>query len=199
VPPSDPPVFICLGTQEPRKNFELAIRALGLLARTKRYAGARLRIIGMRTAHEEELKRLAAECAVEAHVDLLGEYMPRNQIVRELLACTALLFVSRYEGYGMPPMEAMSIGCPVVLSDIPAHRCVYGDGARWDSLPGGPARPPFINVDDTERLAAQMQRLLDDADWRMSLGHAGLAYSGTFSSESTTAALLDAFSSVADQ
>jgi glycosyltransferase involved in cell wall biosynthesis len=110
-----------------------------------------------------------------------------------------LLFVSSYEGFGMPPLEALSIGCPVVLSDIPAHRCVYDDAARWSLLPAElQHKPAFVGVGDPAALASQMQRLIDQPAERGHQAQAGLAYSQTFSPQQTAAALVEAFHSVDD-
>ena len=109
-------------------------------------------------------------------------YAERAEIVRHFLNCTALLFVSRYEGYGMPPQEAQSVGCPVLLSDIACHRAVYADPLRLAQLPPElrHARRRWSGVDDAEGLADAMQRLLEDDAWRAQLSRAGSAYCETF-------------------
>jgi glycosyltransferase involved in cell wall biosynthesis len=74
------------------------------------------------------LRELAVECNVAPAVEFIG-YQERRATVELLLGCTALLFVSHYEGYGMPPQEAQSIGCAAILSDIRCHREVYAEAA----------------------------------------------------------------------
>jgi glycosyltransferase involved in cell wall biosynthesis len=118
--------------------------------------------------------------------------------VELLLKSTALLFVSHYEGYGMPPQEAQSIGCPVILSDIRCHRTVYANPRRLSQLPEElQYAPPFIDPNDEHALASEMQRMIDDVDHRARLRAAGIAYSETFSARDTAFALQSAFESAA--
>jgi len=189
------PLFLTLASHEPRKNIELPIRALGLLH--ERGLDARLVCIGGLTTHTAVLRALAISRNVSSAVEFVG-YQPRQATVELLLKCTALLFTSRYEGYGMPPQEAQSIGCPVVLSDIRSHRAVYADELRFSQLvEADRVRPPFVEPDDEEALAAQMQRLWEDGEYQRQLGRAGLAYSATFSAADTAHALISAFSAAA--
>lgn len=193
--PPERPLFLTLASHEPRKNIELPIRALSLLH--KRGINARLVCIGGLTPHTAQLRLLAATCHVASAVEFIG-YQERRAIVELLLNCTALLFVSRYEGYGMPPQEAQSVGCPAVLSDLRCHRVVYGDQLRFEQLPEElRVAPPFVDPDDEEGLAREMQRLCEDREYRVRLGRAGLAYSATFSAAATAHALAAAFTAVA--
>lgn len=188
------PYFMTLASHEPRKNIALAIQALGRLQASG--ISARLVCAGGCTEHTRRLQELALSCHVGGQVSFPG-YLAPAEHVRLLLKATALLFVSRYEGYGMPPQEAQSIGCPVVLSDIPCHRAVYADASRLAQLPEALRQlPPLVGVDDAEALAQEMRRLLEDQLWRQQLAQAGLAYSATFSAEATARALLAAFRSV---
>lgn len=185
------PLFLCLGSQEQRKNFGLAIIALGEL-RLKGLT-ARLRIVGGQTEYSHTLEALIDKAKVRDQVELL-DYQPREELTRSLLEATALLFVSTYEGYGMPPQEAQSLGCPVVLSDIGCHRAVYDDHQRWEQVATERrSLPPFVETGDSSGLAGQMQRLMEDVGWRAELAAAGMEYQRTFSAEQTALALMKAF------
>lgn len=188
--PDREPLFLCLGSQEQRKNFALAIEALSLLR--ARGIRARLRIIGGETAYSARLKDFARRAGVEDAVEFAG-YAEREALVRSMLESSALLFVSRYEGYGMPPQEAQSLGLPVVLSDIPCHRAVYDDPGRRERCGNEHVPPPFVDLGDAEALAQTMQRLLEDVQFRASLAQSGFAYQGTFSAQETAFALRAAF------
>ena len=185
------PLFLTLASHEPRKNLELPIRALERLGRAG--VDARLVCVGSHTPHTEVLRQLAAQCGVAGTVEFPG-YLRRADIVRLLLSCTALVFCSHYEGYGMPPQEAQSVGCAVILSDIPCHRAVYADEARWARLPVGEREvPPFVDPRDERTLAGFMRRLIEDSAYRCALRRAGLAYCRTFSDAGTAAGLSAAF------
>jgi glycosyltransferase involved in cell wall biosynthesis len=186
------PVFLMLASHEPRKNIELGIQALAEL-KNRHALPARLICIGGLTGHTALLKSIAAELGVSDALELPG-YLPQEEITRHLLACHGLLFVSRYEGYGMPPQEAQSIGVPVLLSDIPCHREVYASRERLSQLNVElQFAPPMVSVGDHRKLADYMYRLAIDADWRKLLKRHGIAYSGTFSSRRTASALQTAF------
>jgi glycosyltransferase involved in cell wall biosynthesis len=191
-PASKPPLFCTLASHETRKNIELAIRGVAILH--QRGTAARLVCAGGRTAHTDSLIRLAAEQGIAEHVEFPG-YVERREAVRLMLSATALIFASHYEGYGMPPLEAMTVGCPVVLSGIDCHRSVYGDRAKWDSLePGLHSMPQFVDPDDADALAAELHKLAANGDYRRSLIESGLAYSALFTPQDTAAALSAAFS-----
>jgi len=197
IPANGERFFMTLASYEPRKNIELAIRALGLLK--QRGLSARLVCAGLYSPHFERLRRLVSDCGV-AELVRFADYLPPWEIVSYLRRATALLFVSRYEGYGMPPQEAQSVGCPVVLSDIACHRAVYADAQRLAMLPPELAvAPPLVGVDDAEALAQQMQRLLQDDAWRALLSRAGLAYCETFSAGATAQALRAAFTAALER
>jgi glycosyltransferase involved in cell wall biosynthesis len=189
-----PPVFITLASHEERKNLTLPVRALGILKRQG--FQARLVLIGKHTPHTDELLELARREGVAEQVECPG-YLPREETVRWLLTCTALLFTSRYEGYGLPPLEAQSVGCAVVLSDIPVHRVVYADPARWQQVAAEVREAPLaVGVDEPEELAQAMRLLAEDDAYRARLRAAGLAYAATFRAQDTAEALRTAYVAV---
>jgi glycosyltransferase involved in cell wall biosynthesis len=91
---------------------------------------------------------------------------------------SAFVFPSLYEGFGLPPLEAMACGCPVAVSDIPALRAVAGDAA----LLFDPLSPPSI--------ADALRRLLDDAALRDDLRERGRRRAALFTWDATAQALL---------
>ena len=56
--------------------------------------------------------------------------------------CKAFLFPSFYEGFGIPPLEAMSTGCPVIVSDIPVMHEIFGDSVHYIN-----PNEPDVNID----------------------------------------------------
>jgi glycosyltransferase involved in cell wall biosynthesis len=77
-------------------------------------------------------------------------YLPQDDLARVVAGAAALVVPSWYEGFGLPALEALACGTPVVASDLPAHREVLGDQAEL-TPPGDPAA-----------LAAALARVLDD-------------------------------------
>jgi glycosyltransferase involved in cell wall biosynthesis len=91
----------------------------------------------------------------------------------------ALVFPSFYEGFGLPPLEAMTCGCPVIISEQPALLEVCGDAAL------------HCRADDTGQIVAHMQALHRDPALRARLAAAGKARAQRFTWEATARTLLD--------
>ena len=97
-----------------------------------------------------------------------------------LQQASALLFPSLYEGFGIPPLEAMALGCPVIASDIPPVREACGDVAR------------YFDPHDPAALAAQIQASLTEKGTRRSARiQKGEERAGRFTWESSAKHLLD--------
>lgn len=93
----------------------------------------------------------------------------------------ALVYPSFYEGFGLPPLEALSSGCPVIVSDIPPHREVCGDAAL------------YADPNDPEAIADAIRRVAEDSALRTRLKDSGLLQARKFSWESAARQTMDAF------
>ena len=141
--PLNKPYFVMLGTIEPRKNHWLMLQVWRQLIERLGQAAPCLVLIGQR----------GWEC--ENVVDLIERCEPLKGFVFEHSVCSdaelaswlhharALLFPSFTEGYGMPLVEALALGVPVIASDLPVFREIAGDipeyvdpldGKRWGNL-----------------------------------------------------------------
>ena len=140
VPPMDVPYFVVLGTIEPRKNHLMLLQVWRELAERLGSATPHLVLIGQRGWECENVVDLLERC--QALRGLVHE-LPRcgdAELARYLKHARALLFPSFAEGYGMPLVEAYSLGLPVVASDLPVFKEIAGDtpdclspldGAGW--------------------------------------------------------------------
>ena len=116
---------LALGTLEPRKGLDVLLEAWRLLL-DRAPDLPPLLLVGQ--AGWGEALRTAG--LPEGAVRLYGYAAP--EVVPELLAGARLLaFPSRYEGFGLPPLEALAAGTPAVVSDLPVLREVLGDAARF--------------------------------------------------------------------
>jgi glycosyltransferase involved in cell wall biosynthesis len=115
------PYILSVGSLEPRKNLRMLLEAWQLGS----FNGATLAVVG---AGGHQFRRLQFDS--QPGVRLLG---PVDDEVLPLLYSGAAGFVypSLYEGFGLPPLEAMACGCPIAVSDIPAHREVYASTAMY--------------------------------------------------------------------
>jgi glycosyltransferase involved in cell wall biosynthesis len=142
----DASYFVMIGNLSPNKNVAMAVRALARIDR----ADVRLVVVGAAAGRFFVSPR---EQPRDPRLILAGR-LDDDAVAALLASACALLFPSRYEGFGLPPLEAMAAGCPVLASDCAAAREVCGGAAD------------HFAVDDDAGLARQMVRALDDAQWR---------------------------------
>jgi glycosyltransferase involved in cell wall biosynthesis len=158
------PYFVMLSTIEPRKNHWMLLQIwLGLVERFGQ-AAPRLVVIGQRGWDCENVVDLLERCeqlkgfVIELHACSDAE------LVTYLHHAQALLFPSFAEGYGMPLVEALALGVPVIASDLPVFKEIAGsipeyvdpmDGKRWSELIFEYANP------DSQLRDAQLKRMAD--------------------------------------
>lgn len=120
------PTFVCLGTIEHRKNHLLLLDVWQRLIAQLGEAAPRLVLIGRWGIGAEAVRRrYLADPQLQRFVTIDSE-CPDEGIVRHLRSASALLAPSRAEGFGLPVVEALALGVPVIASDLPAFREVGG-------------------------------------------------------------------------
>lgn len=133
----DEPYFVMLGTIEPRKNHLLLLHAWRNLVERLGERAPRLVIIGQRGWECEQVIDLLDRCNALRDFVLERPACGDAELVTWLAHAQALLFPSFAEGYGMPLVEALVAGLPVLASDLPAFREVAGDIPEYlDPLDG---------------------------------------------------------------
>lgn len=123
----DRPTFVILGTIEGRKNHELLLRVWTRLIDLLGPTTPQLLIIGQRGWEADPVFDQLDRCAkLRDHVIELNQCSDAD-IARHLRSARALLFPSIVEGYGLPLVEALGAGVPVIASDLPVFREIAGD------------------------------------------------------------------------
>ncbi|MFH1089620.1 MAG: glycosyltransferase family 1 protein [Candidatus Uhrbacteria bacterium] len=139
--------FLCLGTIEPRKNFFMAVKAAKILCEGG--VEFRLVIVGKRgwkwQATVEEIKRVNQSKKI---INELG-YVSQEEKLALLAGAEALVFPSLYEGFGLPPLEAMKIGTPIITTAVGSLPEACGSAAR------------YVSGTDPEELALAMKEMAD--------------------------------------
>jgi glycosyltransferase involved in cell wall biosynthesis len=158
--------IIFVGTLEPRKNVPALLCALREL-HNQGY-DLHLAIVGRKGWLYEEIFAKVAELRLSDHVHFLTG-VSNEDLARLYNAARCLALPSHYEGFGLPPLEAMACGTPVVVSDRGSLPEVVGDAGL------------VIDPDDTQDLSGAIRRLLDDDSLRSSLRQKGLMRASTFS------------------
>ncbi len=153
--------FLFHGAIEPKKNV---MRLLDAHAMTR--SELPLVLVGKNGwLHGDESRRIAAMLADRRSARRLRriDYLPYPQLMMLLKGARALVFPSLYEGFGLPVLEAMQMGVPVITSNTTSLPEVTGDAAH------------LVNPRDIGELAAAMDRLAEDDVWRAELVRKGLA------------------------
>jgi len=161
--------LLCVGTIEPRKNLATVLRAFAALPAAVRRRHP-LVIVGMRGWLSSPLQGTLEPLVNAGEVRVLG-YVDDPTLAAVYAACRVLIYPSLYEGFGLPPLEAMASGVPVIASTASTLPEVLG--------PAGILVAPT----DAEALAAAMGRIVDDEALRRQLQEAGLAQARQFSWE----------------
>lgn len=140
--------LICVGTLEPRKNLQLALRAHALLPASLR-TRLPLVIVGMPGWRSEGLDETLDAAVKGGWAKVLG--YQRDDVLAELLAgAKALLFPSLYEGFGLPVLEAMASGVPVLLTRSSSLPEVAGEAGI------------YVDAQDPQEMCTAVQELVDD-------------------------------------
>jgi glycosyltransferase involved in cell wall biosynthesis len=171
---------LAVGNVQPRKNLPRLIAAFARLARHSAELG--LVIAGQRGWRGSEAAAIVACLGLAGQVRFLG-YVPEEDLPALYGAATVFCYPSLYEGFGLPPLEAMACGVPTVTSNVSSLPEVVADAALQ------------VNPLSVEAIAAALQRFLDDEAMRQEYGSRGLARAALFSWEQTavrTRAVYDA-------
>jgi glycosyltransferase involved in cell wall biosynthesis len=151
----------------PHKNHRAAIEALRVL-RERHGMRPRLACSGNPRQAQAALGAQIAEAGLTGQVRFLG-YCPAEDMPALYRGAAALVFPSLFEGFGMPVLEAMASGCPVVCGNRTSLPEVAGDAAL------------LVEPEDPEALAEAIRRVLTDTALRADLRARGLAQAGRFS------------------
>jgi len=117
--------FLAVGTLEPRKNLSLALKAYLQLPATIRQLYP-LVLIGMKGWHMSALELQIAPLIRAGQVRQLG-YLARAELATLMAGALTLVYPSIYEGFGLPPLEAMACGVPVICANSSSLPEVVGD------------------------------------------------------------------------
>jgi glycosyltransferase involved in cell wall biosynthesis len=162
----------------PHKEHLLLFRALGKLRDAGRLYN--LVLTGSGDYERARVEGNIRKLGLQLHVRLLGTVDP--PVVRALYQLSgALVFPSRFEGFGMPLVEAMRSGTPVLCSDSTSLPEVGGDAVR------------YFATGDLEQLVEGLEQIMEDNQLRQDLIRRGTQRAGLFSWEETARATAQAF------
>lgn len=120
--------FYYIGDMRKNKNLALAIKSFNIFIRTNDIEDCYFYIAGKKGKEYPTLEKLIIELGCESKIIFLG-YIDEKEKARLILEARGLLFISEYEGFGIPVIEAMACGIPVITSDCSSLKEVAGDAA----------------------------------------------------------------------
>jgi len=168
----DRPYFVILGSLTPNKNLAVAVRAL------RHVNDANVRLVAIGDLDHGVFGR--GQAFDDDRLILPGR-LEDAEVAGLMRSARALLFPSIYEGFGIPPLEALANGCPVLASTTPAVREVCADAADY-----------FDPHDDAALARLMQSALADDGSWRAERLARGRERLSRYSWESSARLLLDA-------
>jgi glycosyltransferase involved in cell wall biosynthesis len=183
--PAENRYLLYVGSENPRKNLPFLLQALREML--KRVPNARLlKVGGAETpAQREAFLGYIQALQLEKHVLLLDQ-VPQADLTALYSLADGFVFPSLYEGFGLPPLEAMACGTPVVCSNAASLPEVVGDAAL------------VVAPDDLAGWVVAMERILLDDALRQELRDRGLKRAAEFTWERTARQTLAVYQEVAE-
>ena len=167
------------GNVKPHKNLERVIQAFDLVRR-RGLDRLKLVIIGDEVSKYTALRRAVHRHQLHQYVRFLG-YLPEETLAVMYRLAGVFVFPSLYEGFGLPPLEAMASGTPVVTSNVSSLPEVAGDAAV------------LVDPYDPQAIADGMYRVLTDETLSADLRRKGLARAKQFSWEASVRRVHDIY------
>lgn len=162
---------VCVSGDNPRKNLEGTLQAYAMLPRAMREKHALVLVCALTDATRERLMEEAARLGISGTFRVTGFVEDHADVLRIVRQSRVMLFPSMYEGFGIPVVEALSVGVPVVAADNSSLPEVTGDAGL------------LAPADDARALAAALERILgSEAEWSRLAARAP-AQAGRFSLE----------------
>jgi glycosyltransferase involved in cell wall biosynthesis len=177
------PFILYAGNIKPHKNVERLIEAFSLV-RQRGLDGVKLLIIGDEISKYRNLRRLVHRFQLQPHVRFLG-FVPDETLAVLYRLAGVFVFPSLYEGFGLPPLEAMAAGAPVITSNVSSLPEVVGDAAL------------LIDPHDPEAIARAIHRVISDASLRADLIRRGHERVMQFSWERSVARTREVYAEIA--
>ena len=170
-----PPRFLLfVGTLEPRKNLTGLIEAY---AKFRQSQDVPLIVVGAPGWRYTPIYDVVKSLGLESHVRFEG-FVSADDLPFFYAAATAFVYPSFYEGFGLPPLESMAMGTPVVTSDVSSLPEVVGDAAL------------LVSPKSQNELVAAMVRIVTDDALRARLSAAGRDRAKLFSWESCASSVM---------
>ncbi len=164
------PYILCVAGADPTKNVETLVEAFARLPLPLRDSHDLVLVGDFR--RRADLRELVGRTGIEKQTVFTG-VVSDGRLIDLYQHASLFVFPSRYEGFGLPVLEAMACGCPIICSNVSSLPEVAGDAAL------------LVDPLDVDKLTSEMVRVLRDLELRSDLRKRGLAQASTFSWDRT--------------
>jgi len=154
-------IILSVSSIDPRKNQKILVEAFEKI----NDQNWTLYLVG---AKHQAFSKQALENSSSTNIKWTG-YLEDIELISLYHKASFFVYPSLYEGFGIPPLEAMSVGCPVIVSDIPALKETCGEAAI------------YFDPNNSDQLASQIEELITNHELRDKLKIAGMAKSAEYS------------------
>jgi glycosyltransferase involved in cell wall biosynthesis len=178
------PYVLCVAGADPTKNVETLVQAFAALPRPLRDAYDL--ILAGDFQRRGDLRERIEDLGITKQTIFPG-VVGDDRLVELYQDAAVFVFPSRYEGFGLPPLEAMACGCPVISSNSSSLPEVAGDAAI------------LVDPSDADAFVSAMARVLGDPDLRRDLKERGLSQARRFSWDHTALGILGVYAFVTAQ
>jgi glycosyltransferase involved in cell wall biosynthesis len=184
------PFVLYAGNIKPQKNLPRLIEAFAVakaeLGEHPEFAQLKLLVIGEALERHADLRRAVLRARVREDVRFLG-FVPRSVLRAFYARARAFLFPSLYEGFGLPPLEAMAHGTPVLTSNVSSMPEVFDEAAL------------LVNPENVFEIARGIRQILTDVPLRETLIRRGHERVRSYSWETAAALVREAYGGVLDR
>jgi glycosyltransferase involved in cell wall biosynthesis len=170
------PYFLYVGNLEPRKNLERLIEAFARIPQKEH----QLVVVGSPRYHGGAAREKARSLGLNGRVKFIG-YVPRSDLPGLFSGATALVYPSLLEGFGLPIVEAMACGAPVITSNNSSMKEVAGEAAL------------LVDPHSVKEMTDAMSSIAEDQNLRAQLSEKGLRRASEFSWTKTAALTMEAY------
>jgi glycosyltransferase involved in cell wall biosynthesis len=175
--------ILAVGTLEPRKNFSTLIRSFSTIK--KWYPDYKLIIVGKKGWKFRQIEETLKKYKLENDV-LFPGYLKDSELKNTYKLATVFVFPSLYEGFGIPPLEAMASGCPVVCSNVASMPEVVGEAGF------------LVDPNNPYQFADAVSSLIENEQVRSSMIERGYRQTEKFNWKVSAEKVLEVFNNIAD-
>ena len=180
----DKPYILYVGSERPRKNLGQLFEAFAKLKdEFPELQLVKIGIAGRSPKYRRDTMKKLASLGITGRVTFIG-YASESDLAHYYSSALLLAYPSLYEGFGLPPLEAMACGCPVITSNTSSLPEVVGEAGI------------MVDPHDTDSLAQAMRQVLTDSELRDNMIRKGLEQSKRFSWEKAAEQTLEVYNKV---